>query len=96
MAIRVVAREHLLPGKKEEALKLFEELISLTRQEAGNISYNLHEQLDAPDFLAMIEVWESKEALDAHLNSAHFHRLVPQIGVMMAEPTRLEVYSEII
>jgi quinol monooxygenase YgiN len=96
MTIRVVARDKFLPGKKEEALALFQELIEATRKEDGNISYILHEDLADPDSTAMIEAWETKEALDAHLQSAHFQRIIPQIGPLTAGPSRLEIYSEIL
>lgn len=96
MAIRVVARERLIPEKKEEALAVFSELIAETRKEKGNISYNLHELIDDPNVVAMIEVWESMEDLEAHLKSEHFNRLIPKIGPMTAEESRLEVYKEII
>jgi quinol monooxygenase YgiN len=96
MAIKVVAREKLKSGAKDAALEIFREMIELTRKEKGCVAYNLHEALDNPDVLAMIEIWESKEALDAHMNSEHFKRLIPKVGAYIAEPSQIEVFKEII
>ena len=96
MSIRVVARDHLKPECKEEALKLVEELIAATRKEEGNISYNYCQDAKDPDYFAMIECWETEEALQAHLKSEHFTRIIPKLGEMLQEPGRLEVYREIL
>jgi quinol monooxygenase YgiN len=96
MAIKVVAREKIKSEKKEEVLEIFREMIELTRKESGCIAYDLHESLDHPDVLAMIEIWESKEALDAHMNSEHLKRLIPKVGEYIVEPSRIEVFREII
>ena len=94
MAVRVVARDHLKPECKEEAFKLLKELIEATRKEEGNISYQYCQDVNDPYYFAMIECWETEEALQAHLKSEHFTRIIPKLGGMYAEPGRLEVYKE--
>ena len=96
MAIKVVARDRLKPECREEAFKLLKELIEATRKEAGNISYQYCQDIQDPDAYAMIECWESEEALQAHMKSDHFTRIIPQLGAMTAEPSRLEVYKDFI
>ena len=96
MSIRVVARDHIKPECKEAALELLKELIAVTRTEPGNISYQFCEDCNAPDYYAMIEIWETEEALKTHMESEHFRRIIPELGEMVAEPTRIEVYSELI
>jgi quinol monooxygenase YgiN len=96
MSVKVVARDKFQIGKKEEVLEIFREMVELTRKEKGCVSYTLHEALDDPDVLAMIEVWEDKESLDAHLESAHFKRLIPKITAHTAEPTRIEIFKEML
>ena len=44
----------------------------------------------------MIEEWESREALETHLNSAHFTRIVPQMGKLMTRDADMNVYQQII
>jgi len=96
MSIRVVARDHIRPECKEKAFELLKELIAITRTEPGNISYQYFQDCNDPEYYAMIELWENQEALKAHLESDHFKRIIPQLGEMMAGPTRLEVYQEVI
>ena len=62
-----VARE----GKEAEALQAFEALVEPTHGEDGCILYALHRGNDDERRLAFVERWESKELLDAHLESDH-------------------------
>ena len=96
MAIRIVARDHFKAECVEAALPLLRELVAATRTEKGNISYTYCQDVNTPDTFAMLEVWESQEAMTAHLQSEHFTRILPQLTERMAEPTRLEVYNELI
>ena len=96
MAIRIVARDHMKPEYKEEAFKLLEELIAATRKEPGNIAYQYCQDLKDPDYFAMMEIWKDDEAMKAHLSSEHFTRILPQLAKCMAEPSRMEVYKEVL
>ena len=96
MAVRVVAREKIQSGKKDAVLEIFREMAELTRKEKGCAEYALYESLDDPDVVAMIELWDSEDDLDAHMASEHFKRLIPKAGECMAEPTRVEVFRKII
>ena len=96
MAIHIVARDHFKTECVDVALALIRELVAATRTEKGNISYTYCQDVNTPDTFAMLEVWESQEAMTAHLQSEHFTRILPQLTEKMAEPTRLEVYSELI
>jgi quinol monooxygenase YgiN len=57
--------------KKEEVIKQAETLISASRTHKGNISYNLYRDV-VDDSLIFIEKWESKEALEAHMQTPEF------------------------
>ena len=96
MAIHIVARDHFKTECVEDALKLVQELVAATRREPGNLAYTYCRDANAPDTFAMLEVWDSQEAMTAHLQSEHFTRILPQLTEKMAEPTRLEVYHELI
>jgi quinol monooxygenase YgiN len=96
MTIRVIARERIQSGKRDEALAIFRELIEHTQKEDGCIAYNLHQSVEDPDQLAMFETWASKEALDAHMQSEHFQRLIPQVGPLTEGEAGIEVYEEIL
>lgn len=95
MSIRVVARDHMKPECKEEAMVLLKEMVELTRKEEGCISYQYCQDKNDPDCFAMLECWESEEALKKHMGSEHFCRIIPEVQKMTAEPSRLEVYQEL-
>jgi len=91
--IKVVARNYLKEGSKDDVLKLVEELIEKTRGEAGCISYELFQSQGNPNELTFIETWESPEALDVHAKSEHFTRIVPQLDAYQTAKMVVDVYS---
>jgi len=96
MTIAVVCKEKIKEGQKEAFLAYMREMIELTHQEDGCIAYDLYEPENDPDAdLVMIELWESKEALDRHMASAHFQRLVPGGDVYKTAPTEVRIYERV-
>ena len=91
-----MAKHVLKEGCKEGIKAILVELVQKTRIEKGNISYSLYELADDPNVVTMLEEWESKEALDAHMKSEHFMRIIPQTGKFLAEPATIEVYTQLI
>jgi quinol monooxygenase YgiN len=90
----VVSKSVIKEGKTEEYKKLTTRLIEETRKEAGCISYDLCQDMSNPSILTFLERWESKEALDAHMNSAHFKEIVPMLKEYR-ESSELNVYKEV-
>jgi quinol monooxygenase YgiN len=61
-----------LPEYKAELLEAIKACVDATRQEPGNVSYDLYEDVSDPLKLTFIETWKSQAAIDAHNSSAHF------------------------
>ena len=55
------------------------ELVELSLHDKGCIDYDLYASQSNDDRLMIYETWESREALQAHSDSEHFKRLVPQL-----------------
>ncbi len=55
------------------------ELVELSLHDKGCIDYDLYESKTNNDRYMIIETWESREALDAHMATEHFKRLVPEL-----------------
>ena len=70
-----------------KAAPLYKELIEKTLKEEGCIEYDFFVDTQDDHKCYLIETWSTKQALDAHMNSEHFVRLVPQIGELLAEKT---------
>lgn len=78
-SIKIVATLVVQPEYRQELLEVFQQLVQASRQEAGNISYDLHEALDNANKLVFIEHWKSQAAIDEHNASAHFQAFVKAI-----------------
>ena len=83
--IKVIARSKIKEGFLPEALELYRELVVETRKEEGCISYELFEELDAPNSLTLIEEWETLNALELHTKAPHFIDLVGKLSRIETE-----------
>ncbi|CAM5313203.1 putative quinol monooxygenase [Streptomyces aurantiogriseus] len=70
-SIRIVAEVTAHAGQAEELWRNLAELVEPTRKEAGNISYDILQDLDNPDHFLFYEEWESREFFERHLESPH-------------------------
>lgn len=77
--IKIVATIVVKPEYRQALLEQFQALVLASRQEAGNVSYDLHEALDNADKLVFIEYWQSQAAIDEHNASVHFQAFVKAI-----------------
>ena len=78
--IRVVAVITAKPGLRDELLAAFRANVANVRAEKGCIEYAAHVDADGvgpfqakfgPDAFAVLESWESPEALSAHIATPH-------------------------
>ena len=78
--IRVVAVITAKPGRREEILAAFRANVPNVRAETGCIEYAAHVDADGvgpfqakfgPNAFAVLESWESPEALSAHIATPH-------------------------
>lgn len=56
----------------DDVLSALRTVTEETRKEEGNISYDLHQNVDNPLQFTIIETWKSSEAIDSHNESPHF------------------------
>ncbi len=94
--IRVVARDHIAPGKKAEALEIYRPLVERTRKEKGCIMYTLNENLEDPDCLCMIECWETDADLQAHMSTKEFKETVEKLRALTCEKTIANIYRDLL
>ena len=74
--IHVIATIEIVPGKREDYLKLFRKRLPAVRSEKGCIAYAPTVDVEAgipvqppvrKDVVVIVETWESLDALKAHL-----------------------------
>ena len=93
--IKVVARTLVREECIDAFLALAKEIVAETQKEPGNISYTMNQSVENKRLHAMIEVWESMDALKAHIASEHFNRIVPQMNGYAEENYPPEVFVEV-
>lgn len=69
--IVVIARAKAQGGQEDELRVELEALLGPTRAEKLCVQYDLHESVDSPGEYLFYEIWESKAALDEHLERPH-------------------------
>lgn len=95
--IKIVAKNYVKADKLKEFLALAEKLVADTRQkDAGCIRYELLQDLKNPQILTMLEEWESKEALDAHMTSSHFKSAMASFADFMEKPGEIDLYKSVL
>jgi quinol monooxygenase YgiN len=92
--IKVVAKQSVKAGKLEEFLPIAKRLVEETnKKDAGCIKYEMYQDLSDPLIVTVMEEWESDAALDAHMKSAHFQSLIPDIGALCEKPADINLYK---
>lgn len=77
--LKIVAAIVVKQAHQSELETAFKVVVSQTRKEAGNVSYELHQDVKNPLKYVILEVWKSQEAIDSHNASAHFKAFVAAI-----------------
>ena len=77
--VSVVAGFTIKDGKADECLGYVKKLVAETLKEKGCIMYECCCGIDNPLKCVILEKWESKEILDAHMETAHFKEYIPKM-----------------
>lgn len=93
MSLRVVAHIQARPETIEETKAMLLGLIAPTRQEAGCISYHLHQNNADPADFTFVEEWVSDEALNEHLQTPHLTAALAKIPRLLAGPPDIRRYT---
>ena len=82
--LKVIAEDFIKPEHLDKVRPWYAELVEKTRLEPDCIAYDLYVDHKDPGHFIFIEQWPNQTALDAHCQSEHFKRLVPQINACQA------------
>ncbi|MEC2056117.1 antibiotic biosynthesis monooxygenase [Peribacillus psychrosaccharolyticus] len=91
----IIIHAHLQvrPDQEQAFLEEAKSLLSATRAEKGNISYDLMKSTEQDHLYTMVEVWEDVEATNIHNSSKHFTSFTQKSPTFMAAPMDLKVFS---
>ena len=90
--IYLISTAQLKPGMRDKCLAPARVCIEASRKDPGCIAYDLNLSLTDPDRMVFVEVWESRAALDAHFQTAHFRAWRTAIADYVAS-RKLEVIT---
>lgn len=93
--VTVVAKLKAKPGMEERVQKELEHMVAETEKEPGCINYDLHRQIDEPGTFLFHENWESKEALDAHMQTPHFIHLGKIKAEILREEAEISLFEQV-
>jgi len=91
--VTVLARIKAKSGMEEKVRLEAVSLVAPTRSEPGCIDYVLHRSADDKSAFMFYENWESKEALDRHLQTPRLKAFVEKAGQMLAEPLDVTLWE---
>jgi quinol monooxygenase YgiN/putative flippase GtrA len=81
--IHVIAESYVRADAADAYLALAKQIVEKTNAlDKGCVSYRLVRDKADPRHFAMIEEWTDQASLDAHMASAHFVEIIPQMGAL--------------
>jgi len=80
------------PEKRDEVIELMRWMQTESRKEPGCIDYGFYESIEASNEFVAVELWESKEALQAHFGEHTVARFSAEIGGLVSRPPEVEVH----
>lgn len=83
----IVVAGHLIidPTHRNDARAAIATGVAATREESGNVDYRFSADLDDADRLNLVELWESEEAMEAHLATPHLATMLEALGPCLKE-----------
>lgn len=87
--VYVVTHVDIIPPEKEKGIQLVKELAEASRRETGNTRFDVLQQANRPNHMTVVEVWESRQAVDSHGGIQHMkqfrEKLMPMSGSLYDE-----------
>jgi quinol monooxygenase YgiN len=92
--IHLIASLIAVPGKESELREVLHGLIEPTRKEPGCHRYEMYESEQKGRYFAD-EIWQNREALDTHMQSAHFKIAAAALPELLQGALGIDILSEI-
>jgi quinol monooxygenase YgiN len=91
--IVVVGRVTTDAERRDELVRIGEEVASASRAEEGCLSYALYEDTANEDRFVFVEEWESQEALERHFRTPHIALFMKAIPTVVAAPPDVKFHT---
>ena len=91
--IYIVATLTVKPEMRAELIAAAKACIAGSRQEPGNIAYDLHESVTDASRMVFVEQWENAEALEPHRKAEHYKAFGRVAATCLAAPPKIEIIT---
>ncbi|MFE6138110.1 MULTISPECIES: putative quinol monooxygenase [Bacillus] len=81
------------PAKQQSFLEEIQPLLHGSREESGNVSYDLYKDTEKESVYTMVEVWKDKEAVASHNTSEHYTSFVSKAPQFLTAPLNIKVFN---
>ncbi|MES9700216.1 MULTISPECIES: putative quinol monooxygenase [Bacillus] len=81
------------PAKQQSFIEEIQPLIHGSREESGNVSYDLYKDTEKESVYTMVEVWKDETAVASHNTSEHFTSFVSKASQFLTAPLDIKVYN---
>jgi len=94
--IYVVAHVDVLPTEAATGTKLLQQYAADSRKDKGAVRVEVYIQVSRVNHFSVVEVWQNKEALEAHEAAAHTKKFREHIDPLLGSPydERLHTIAE--
>src|SRR5882762_3422376 len=94
--IYAVTHVDVVPTEAAPGTKLVQQYVVDSRKDKGAVRVEAYIQVSRVNHITLVEVWESRQALDAHEAAAHTKKFREQIDPMLGSPydERLHTIAE--
>ncbi len=89
----VCVHVHVKPENSEDFCAASLENSRNTRQEPGNVCFDVLQQSDDPNRFMLYEVYRDEAGMKAHKETAHYARWAEAVAPWMAEPRKGVKYA---
>ncbi len=94
--ITIVAECSVKLDKTDDFLEIARGLVEASRNEEGNVSYDLYANLEDPTKFTFIEIWKDRAAIDSHNATPHFQDFGERAGPLFTGPLNIALYQKVI
>lgn len=82
-------------GKANEQVQAFHAIVDIVLAEKGCLQYELTQSIDDENQFVLLERWESRADLDAHLQTPHMIQASEQANTFRSKPPQILITKKV-
>src|SRR5215510_5649592 len=92
----IIVRLEVKPDRVDDFLKLVSFNAAESRQEAGNLRFDVVRSVDDPNRFGLYEVYRDDEGVRAHQATAHYAKWRAEIEALLVTPRISEKFTSVL